>query len=80
MNRHQRILISIALGLALAIVSGAVVARWHGADGIGWFMNAPDDQTFYLGSDGSPFGAAAVRLAAVAIWLAVSWRLFRSDE
>jgi heme/copper-type cytochrome/quinol oxidase subunit 1 len=79
MNRQRRILTSIALGVGLAIVASAVVAELFGSD-YGWFMYAPDDSSMYVTSDGSPFGAAAVRLAAVGIWLAVSWRLFRSEE
>jgi hypothetical protein len=72
---------SIALGVGLAIVASAVVAELNGpADG-GWFIYSPNSTGVYSSSSrGSTLRTVSVWLAAVAIWFAVSWRLFRSDE
>jgi hypothetical protein len=80
-NRGRKTVTSIALGVGLAIVASAVVTELNGpADG-GWFMYSPNSTSLYnASSSGSILRTASVWLAAVAIWLAVSWRLLRSDE
>jgi hypothetical protein len=80
-NRGRKAVTSIALGVGLAVVASALVAELNApADG-GWFMYSPNSTGLYnASSSGSTLRTASVWLAAIAIWFAVSWRLFRSDE
>lgn len=81
MNSGQKAVTSIALGAGLVVVASAVAATLNGRADAGWFMYSPNSTSLYSGlSSGSTFRAASVWLAAVAIWFAVSWRLFRSDK
>ena len=81
MNRARKVVASVALGAALAIVASAAVSKMNGpADG-GWFMYSPNSTTMYSSSsDSSVLRTAAAWLAAVAVWFFISWRMFRSDE
>jgi len=81
MNRGQRVVASAGLGVALAIVASAAVAKMNGpADG-GWFMYSPNSTTTYSSASNSDvLRTAAVWLAAVAVWFLICWRMFRSDE
>jgi len=81
MNSGRKAVTSVALGAGLAVVASAIVARLNGpADG-GWFMYSPNATSLYsASSSGGTLRAAAVWLAAVAVWFGGSWRLFRSDE
>lgn len=81
MNRDRRVLASIALGVALAVVASALVARMSSPIEGGWFMYAPSSTTLYTtSSTGHTVRAAAVWLAAVAVWFGVSWRMFRTED
>lgn len=74
-------MVSIALAAALAVVASAALAEWRGSDDGGWFMYSPNSTEFYTpSSGGSSVRTVLVWLGAVAVWFAVSWRLFRSDE
>jgi len=82
MNNGRKVVASIALGLALAVVAWAVVSRWNGpADG-GWFMYSPnaDSLSSVPGGGGHTVRTAGAWLAAIAAWFVVSWRLFRSED
>jgi hypothetical protein len=77
----QKVVTSIALGAGLAVVAAAVAARLNGPSDGGWFMYAPNSTNLYSASSSeSTFRTATVRLAAIAIWFVLSWRLFRSDN
>lgn len=81
MNQSRRVVVSIAVGLALAVMAVALTS-WitEPSDG-GWFMYSPNsEQMFDVSSDGTDWATPAVWLAAIGIWFAVSWRLFRSDD
>jgi hypothetical protein len=81
MTRGQKTVTSIAIGAGLAVVASAIVARLNGSADGGWFMYSPNSTTVYnASSSGSTLRAAAVWLAAVAIWFCISFRLFRSDK
>jgi hypothetical protein len=72
---------SVALGAALTVIAGALVARMRGADGGGWFMYSPNTNVLCdSSSTGRPFLSAFVCLVAIGIWFGVSWRLFRSPR
>ena len=81
MNRGQRVVASVGLGVALAIVASAVAAKMNGPAGGGWFMYSPNSTTMHIsGSDSTVLRTAAVWLAGVAVWFLICWRMFRSDE
>ena len=80
MNRARKVVASVALGAALAIVASAAVSKMNGpADG-GWFMYSHSTTMYSSSSDSSVLRTAAAWLAAVAVWFFISWRMFRSDE
>ena len=80
MNHARRVVTSIAVGLAL-VVAGAAVTSWidEPSNG-GWFMYAPNSTQIYNAPGGTDWSTSGVWLAAIGIWFAVSWRLFRSNE
>jgi hypothetical protein len=81
MNHSRKVVTSIALGLALVVVAAAVT-RWleEQSDG-GWFMYSPNSSPLMdLSSDGTNWATPVVWLAAIGIWFAVSWRLFRCED
>ena len=81
MNGGQKAATSVALGAGLAVVASAVVTQLNGPSDGGWFMYSPNSTNLYsAASSGSTLSTAAVWLAAVVIWFAVSWRLLRSDK
>lgn len=81
MNTGRKTVTSVSLGAALAIIASAVAAEVDRPVDGGWFMYSPDSTDVYLPSAGGhSVVVAAVWLAAVAIWFAVSWWIFRPDE
>lgn len=81
MNQARRVVTSIAVGLALAVIAVAMTS-WiaEPSDG-GWFMYSPNSTEMYdASSEGADWATPAVWLAAIAMWFAISWRLFRTRD
>jgi hypothetical protein len=77
-NQAQKVSVSIAVAAAL-MVGAAALSRVFAdtADG-GWFMYSPNATPMFSSSRGLVLRDAVIWLAAIAIWLVVAWRLFRS--
>lgn len=82
MNRDRRVVLSLAVAAALAVAAVTLNRLLtNEADG-GWFMYTPNSEPspFSTGSaDGESVRSAAIWLTAIAVWLAFSWRLFRTQ-
>jgi hypothetical protein len=88
MNLARRVILSLALAAALGVVaatvSGLLVDRTVG----GWFMYEPNANTTVnvnaLASSGESGGdllrTGIIWLVAIAVWLGISWRLFRTSD
>jgi hypothetical protein len=81
MSHGRRVVVCVALGLALVVAARAVTRLITEVDG-GWFMYAPDSSAPFSSSDGDTVTCALIWLAAIGVWAVVSWRLFgpRSDK
>ena len=81
MNQGRRVVTSIAVGLALVVLAAALTS-WiaEPSDG-GWFMYSPNStQVYDASSEGTDWATPGIWLAAIGIWFAVSWRLFRGSD
>jgi hypothetical protein len=77
-NRAQKVSVSIAAAAALIVGALALSGVFaNNADG-GWFMYSPNSVPMFSSSRGPVVRDVVIWLAAIAIWLAVAWRLFRS--
>ncbi len=72
--------LAAALGVVAATISGLLVDRNVG----GWFMYESNSNVNALASSGESDGdllrTAIIWLVAIAVWLAISWRLFRTTD
>ncbi|MFV0309513.1 MAG: hypothetical protein ACK5OX_17415 [Desertimonas sp.] len=81
MNAQRRVVLCVAAGLALAVLAAAVSRLLTAPGDGGWFMYAPGSEAAYTSSrDGDVLKAGSVWLAAIGVWVLVSWRLFRPPE
>ena len=82
MNRSQRVILSIAVGAALIAAASAINAWIVGPTQGGWFMYAPNANTVapLSSTDNYLLQQLGVWLIAIAMWLIVCWRLFRTTE
>jgi cyclic lactone autoinducer peptide len=82
MNLAQRIVLSLALAAALAIAARTFSELFVNEAFSGWFTYQPNASTVVASSrsDSDSLRVAAVWLVAVAVWLGISWRLFRTKS
>lgn len=87
MTQGRKVVLTIAVAAVLAVLASALIAKLDGPDGAGWYMYSPDssDAVGTLTHEGQPDSGHTLRddgiwLSAIAIWLGVSWRLFRSHD
>ena len=82
MNRSQGVILSIALAAALIASASAIKAWMVGPTDGGWFMYAPNANAVapLASTDNYLLQQLGVWLIAIAIamWLVVCWRLFRT--
>lgn len=77
-NRAQRHVVVIAVGLALAVCASATNRLVSGTGDGGWFMYAPDSgQPFLPSGDATVVRQSLVWLGAVVCWAIVAWRIHR---
>lgn len=78
-NLAQRVVLAYAIAAALAVTARTVSNILVDGTAVGWFMYEPNANTLMtrIDSDGDSLRVAAVWLVAIALWLGVSWRLFR---
>ncbi len=82
MNLAQRIVLSLALAAVLGVVARTACDLLLDSSDGGWFMYQPNANALMSpsASDGDPLRAAVVWLIAIALWLGISWRLFRTKS
>lgn len=82
MNLGRRVVLSLAVAAALAVVARAVSRIAVDGPSGGWFMYDPHGESvpFANSTDGDTLVIAGIWLVAIAVWFSVSWRLFRSRE
>ena len=81
MNLARRVVVSVALAAALAVIAAAVSRVVIGPVEGGWFMYDPNGADVPFSSDSADrdtMWTAAIWLVAIGVWLAVAWRLFRA--
>ena len=79
MNRQRRVLVSVAVGAALALTA-AVINRLLMSDPAGgWFMYSSSTEPVFssVASDGEMIRAGVIWLTAIGLWFGVSWWPFR---
>jgi hypothetical protein len=81
-NLAQRVVLSLALAAALGVVAHTVSNLLLDEVSGGWFIYQPEATPLMSspGSDGDSLRVAAVWLVAIALWLGISWRLFRTTS
>jgi hypothetical protein len=80
-NLGRRVVVSLALAAALAVVASALTDMLVDGPAGGWSMYDPNGNSVPFGeggSDGDTLVVAAIWLVAIAVWFGVAWRLFRS--
>lgn len=81
MNLGQRVIVSVALGAALAVAAATISRLLIDSSSLGgWFAYEENTKVYGLSgaaSDSDVLRAAAVWLIAIAVWLMISYRLFR---
>lgn len=82
MNLAQRIVLSLALAAVLGVAARTASDLLLDSSDGGWFMYQPNANALMSpsASDGDSLRAAVVWLIAIALWLGVSWRLFRTKS
>jgi hypothetical protein len=82
MNVAQRIVLSLALAAVLGVAARTASDLLLDSSDGGWFMYQPNANALMSPStsDGDSLRAAVVWLIAIALWLGVSWRLFRTKS
>ena len=82
MNLAQRIVLSLALAAVLGVAARTASDLLLDSSDGGWFMYQPNANALMSPStsDGDSLRAAVVWLIAIALWLGVSWRLFRTKS
>ncbi len=82
MNLAQRVVLSLALAAALGVAARTACDLLLDSSDGGWFMYQPNANALMSPStsDGDSFRAAVVWLIAIALWLGISWRLFRTKS
>lgn len=82
MNLAQRIVLSLALAAVLGVVAQTACDLLLDSPDGGWFMYQPNANALMSpsSSDGDSLRAAFVWLIAIALWLGISWRLFRTKS
>jgi hypothetical protein len=82
MNLAQRIVLSLALAAVLGVAARTASDLFLDSSDGGWFMYQPNANALMSpsSSDGDSLRAAVVWLIAIALWLGVSWRLFRTKS
>ena len=82
MNLAQRIVLSLALAAVLGVAARTACDLLLDTSDGGWFMYQPNANalTSPSTSDGDSLRAAVVWLIAIALWLGISWRLFRTKS
>jgi hypothetical protein len=80
MNLAQRAVVSLALAAVLGVAARTACDLIADSSDGGWFMYEPNVNvlTSPSTSDGGSLRAAAVWLVAIALWLGISLRLFRT--
>jgi hypothetical protein len=83
-NLARRVILSLALAAGLGVVAGAVSSLLVDGTAGGWFVYEPKVNVNALApsgaSDGDLLRTAIIWLVAIAVWLGISWRLFRSSD
>lgn len=82
MNPAQRILLSLALAAVLAVAARTACDLLLDSPDGGWFMYQPNANALMSPStsDKDSLRAGVVWLIAIALWLGISWRLFRAKS
>lgn len=82
MNLAQRIVLSLALAAVLGVAARTACDLLLDSSDGGWFMYQPNANALMSPStsDGDSIRAAVVWLIAIAVWLGISWRLFRTKS
>jgi heme/copper-type cytochrome/quinol oxidase subunit 1 len=78
MNQAQRVCVGIAVAAVLVVCASAVSIAVNGSADGGWFMYSPNSSAEFSRSGDSVMNDILIWLAAIGIWLAVAWRLFRT--
>jgi hypothetical protein len=69
----------VALGLALAVIAGTWIAMLDTSDvGGGWFAYAHGTPPIFPDRPSHALADGAIALGAVALWVAISYRLLRT--
>ena len=78
LSPSQRVVVVVALGLALAVIGGYVVSLGSGAS-LGWYAYAPLTSVARVPGPGFPaWLRAIIWLALIGIWASSSIRVLRS--
>jgi hypothetical protein len=82
MNLAQRIVLSLALAAVLGVAARTACDLLLDSSDGGWFMYQPNANALMSpsASDGDSLRVAVVWLIAIALWLGISWRLFRTKS
>jgi hypothetical protein len=78
MNQAQKVCVSIACAAVLVVCAAALSSAVNNTVDGGWFMYSPTSQGVFSSSGDSVMNDVLIWLAAIGLWLAVSWRLFRT--
>ena len=80
MNLAQRIVLSLALAAVLGVAARTACDLLLDSSDGGWFMYQPNANALMSPSTSDSLRAAVVWLIAIALWLGISWRLFRTKS
>jgi len=78
-NSARRVVVCVAVGLALAVVAAGLNRLMATTPEGGWFVYSPGNEPTFSSSssDSDVLRAGLVWLLSVGVWLLFSWWLFR---
>jgi hypothetical protein len=86
MNLARRVILSLALAAAIGVAAATVNGLLVDGPAGGWMVFDPNSDVTINAlapsgtSDGDLLRAALIWFVAIAVWLSISWRLFRSSD
>jgi hypothetical protein len=78
MNQAQKVCVSVAFAAALVVCASALSLAVNNTGDGGWFMYSPNSPGDFSTSGDSVMNDILIWLAAIGLWLAIAWRLFRT--